>query len=266
MSQATRPVDLAGTQLLKCAFAYWFRRFGSWQKAMALPLVLLMASYLGFHQLTGVEQASWLMRIARSIAEAGILTLFAVAWHRHLVMGEEPRLLSLPGVHHLRFFLWLALIQIVGMLLWEMAPDLRRSHFDYQGLPWPFVIAAQIAVLVVILYLVGKVSVLFPALAVREPLSLSQAWRMTWDQGMAIFNANFLLIIAMLLIVLGLGLLATQSARLLLPLLLQAGESAPLVPLQILLELFVALYLAIVTIIACTLAVGIATRAYVALR
>lgn len=203
MSQQAPVPRLRASQLAGRAFAAWLGGLLDWLTAILLPLVILYFVYFGiWHLLTtqsleelGQQTQSGSLRdTASMVVNMIVLTLFGVAWHRRILLGEKPRLLPAVGSQHVRYLLWLLILGILLFLISALITALAAGSMAGGGM------ALQAGIVAVIgfagmLYLLGRISPLFSALAIGERLGLAGAWRMTQGQGMAIFFGYLLVIL-----------------------------------------------------------------------
>ncbi|MEO1192754.1 MAG: hypothetical protein AAFY02_13410 [Pseudomonadota bacterium] len=273
MSYSTPGVKLRGTQMAGEAYGSWTRNLAAWATAVALPFAILMAVTYGIWQILiseGVEAyaqqeqaGSGLRDAASTLVQIIIYTLFAVAWHRFLVLQEKPKVIPTIGSQHVRFILWTLgltlLMAIPAAVVFGLVAMLSGAAQS------PLASLLILPAIGLVIYLVARVSVLFPAVACQEPLGLVAAWRMTRGNGLAIVLAVVLasipiILIAMLLSVLLFGNLA------------QVAQSGTVVSEEQLTEAFLSIYWmgslvgAVISFIGSTVAVGIASSAYRQLR
>ncbi len=203
MSQQTPVPRLRPAQLAGVAFSAWFGGLADWLKAVALPLALLYLVYYGiWHYLTSQspeelrqsDEGGNFRQTALLIVNMIVLTLFAVAWHRRILLGETPRFLPLVSGQHVRYLLWLL---ILGVLLFLFSAALTAFVAGTMLSGGGGLQAGVVSVLgfASILYLLGRISPLFAGLAVDERIGLAAAWRLTRGQGMALFFGYLLILL-----------------------------------------------------------------------
>ncbi len=259
-----RPPYRALTALALAAAAYrqWFGDFRSWLTAAALPVLLLLLIDFALLQ-TLAEQApnemgfgGGLTGFLSNIVNAIIYTLFAVSWHRRILLGEPPRAVPAVGAYHVRFLFWVILLFFLSGFVFVTAFSLVQLLSGGNSL---FLIPGLIVGLALSLYFSARVSVIYPATALGGRMGLTQAWAMTRGQAWAIFWGFVLgllpaiLLLLVLLLAFGLSLGGPPPPA--------AGEAAN----------FDAVYLTmsalsvIVALFIITLSVGIASNVFKAL-
>ena len=176
----------------------WIHRQHFWP-LLALPVALTTLLYLGDY---------WFLRdmprslgILLQIPNFLIFSFFAVACHRSILIGEYSiSRFGIPGWPHreFRFFLWLIFIYAIGYMFWFVANEvvvrfidfietflgeelnelsIRLSGFKTSLLPW------MLLGLIPFGYLIGRLSLLLPAIAVDVKASLRSAWSQSKGNG-----------------------------------------------------------------------------------
>ncbi len=115
------------------------------------------------------------MSLIRLLALAP-LTLFAVNWHRLVLLGSE----SVPGSFGLRwesretrFLVQGALLSLgIGFVL--LTPGMAALHLLQQP-PMTYAVMAALALAFILLWL--RLGLIFPAIAVDHPYRMAQSWR-----------------------------------------------------------------------------------------
>ncbi len=202
MPQGSPSLGVRSTQLAGAAFAAWFRNPVDWMKALALPLAILFLVYYGIWQalvsvpweeMSKVDDGSSLRDTATMVVQMIVLTLFAVSWHRLIILEEKPRLLPAVGGHHVRYLLWLLIFGLVFFLAATMVTALAAGSLASGSMSLQAGIMGVVG-FCLLLYLLARFSPFFAALAVGERVGPASAWRMTRGQGMALFFA-FLMVL-----------------------------------------------------------------------
>lgn len=128
--------------------------------------------------------------------------IFAVAWHRALLVNEAPSLIPRLGNRQLRFWLMGLLIALV-MTGVAFVPTLLFG-FLAAGAGQGAVALFVLPVLLLCAYLLARFSFVFPAAAVDERFGLGASWRTTADNAWRLIGAYLLAILPMMVAVLGL--------------------------------------------------------------
>jgi len=200
------PQRLSAGTLFSSAYGQWFGNVGAWLTAVALPLVISLAIYYGYWEIFSAQSLNELSQqnagqgfrdFLANIVQIIAFTLFAVSWHRLLVLGEAPKLLPPIGGDHVRFLLWSIgvglIIGLPAVLLIALAASLGAQSAAVG------VVVGFAAVLVAV-YVGCRLCVLFPSIAVGRSLGLIGAWRMTAGHGSAIFFASILVSLPFLVV------------------------------------------------------------------
>ena len=207
-------------------------------KAACAPFVISIALILVFALLFpepfepgAPEQApaSGLTDILSALLGLIPYVIFAVAWHRLVLLGDRPKWLPFWRRRHWRFlgyslilfvlaYLLLIVLGMVGtMVLWALGGG--PSGEEMSG-PMAFVSAAAALLLgLAVAWTVLRLSFVFPATAAEEGYGLGDSWRQTRGQGLRIIAIAVLIMLpvyAALILLTGLvgfaiGLLATVS-------------------------------------------------------
>ena len=204
--QPVRELPIAET--ISAAYKSVFENFGVWLRIMLGPAILsvpiavlgqmLMAEEIakladmgleGPEATTAFMSAAWPQLILANLVSFVPYVLFAVAWHRFLLLGEKPRSpLSVlwPAPRHLRFYLYIlllvlvigvaaALVGIVGALIAALLSGAAGAN----ALQAPLFLL----LFMVTLYVMARLQFTFPALAVDEHYGFGDSWRNTRGQG-----------------------------------------------------------------------------------
>jgi hypothetical protein len=167
---------------------------------LALPVALTTLLYLGdFWFLSDTPRSlGMLLQIPNFL----IFSFFAVACHRSILIGEHSiSRFGIPRWPHreFRFFFWLIFIYIIGGMVWlfaseaverfvgfigtvfgEELKELRVSLSGFKSIvlfPW------TLLGLIPCGYLIGRLSLLLPAIAVDDQASLRSAWSQSKRNG-----------------------------------------------------------------------------------
>ncbi len=265
---------MRSSQLAGAAFAAWFGNLSDWLKAVALPLAILFLVYFGIWQallslpveeLGREDQGAGFRQTATYVVQMIVFTLFAVAWHRRIILEEGARLLPAVGGNHVRYLLWLL---IVGMIFFIGAAAITGLAAGTLSGGSMNLQAGIMAVLgfSLLLYAVGRFSPFFAALAVGERIGPGTAWRRTAGQGWALFFAFLLVLLPVFFIAIFLASMVASN--------IQSGQMEPgkVLTYEEFREVFLGAYWvtsiisAGVSFAAGTLIVGVASAAYKELR
>jgi hypothetical protein len=154
------------------------------------------------HWATRNEQtmSPWLGSILTAlplIVELPFLASIAVAWHR-LVLRQER--VSASAYLKLDTVVWLYALCSLGFLALTTGPALSALEIQQsvaldlhtQRLQLSILLASLLLTVVAGLLVVPRLSLVLPAVAVREPLSLRQAWRITRGNAVRLAQATCL--------------------------------------------------------------------------
>ena len=176
----------------------WNRRQHVW-RLLALPVALTNLLSLGEYWL--LKDAPRPIGILMHIPHLLIFSFFAVACHRSILIGEHSvSRFGIPGWPHreFRFFGWLIFIYTIGIMFWFVASEVVMRFIDFlqpflgEGLKelsirllglnislFPWALLGQIF----LGYLIGRLSLLLPAIAVDSQASLRSAWLQSKGNG-----------------------------------------------------------------------------------
>jgi hypothetical protein len=184
--------DLPIGETVATAYRTVFGRFKNLTRAALIPFllsVLIMALSLA------VEQGSLLFE-ALGLLTLVPYTLFAVPWHRAVLLDAPPPVIPSWEKRHWRFLGYLLIVTAVsyGMsFLYRpilASVQLAPSGPEAAALDPRAAFAALIG-LVLVMYLFLRISFVFPAVAVDEFYGLALAWRHSKGQGLRLFGAMF---------------------------------------------------------------------------
>ena len=177
----------------------WIRRQHFWP-LLALPVTLTTLLYLGDYWFLSDRPRS--VGILLQMPNFLIFSFFAVACHRSILIGEHSvSRFGIPGWPHreFRFFFWLIVIYITGGMFWLftnevvdrfvgfigtfLGEELKELRLRLSGsksivyFPW------LLLELIPCGYLIGRLSLLLPAIAVDNQASLRSAWSQSKGNG-----------------------------------------------------------------------------------
>lgn len=176
----------------------WNRRQHIW-RLLPLPVALTTVLFLGEYWL--LRDAPRSVGILMHIPHLLIFSFFAVACHRSILIGEHSvSRFGIPGWPHreFRFFGWLIFIYTIGIMSWFVVTEVVIRFIDFiepflgEGLKelsirllglnislFPWALLGQI----LLGYLIGRFSLLLPAIAVDSQASLRSAWLQSKGNG-----------------------------------------------------------------------------------
>jgi len=167
---------------------------GAWFAALLLPLVIELAVQLGFFSLYGPEltmaqyapQRADPLLFVRFVGMTLCLliayVLFAVSWHRFMLLGQGERPRLLPGVlgRHMRFAgMSFAVSLLVGLAV--AVPIALLTLLQVQSAIALLLVGAMAMALFV------RWQLIFPAIALDRRLTLGQAWQHSRGQALKLF-------------------------------------------------------------------------------
>ena len=164
----------------------WQRR-SAFVAALAVPLALLaglsLAWYFSAELLRGVE--GWWLFFVHCGLFAVFFTLFAVTCHRLVLLqpGWRGRMPVPPwSRREARFFFWVVTLWIVYLVVWWLGLLVAGNISPRDSLQaWFDVI--EFAASLPALYVVARLSLVFPATAIDQPAGLKWAWRTSRGNG-----------------------------------------------------------------------------------
>jgi len=160
---------------------------------LALPVALTTLLYLGdFWFLSDTPRSlAMLLQIPNFL----IFSFFAVACHRSILIGEHSVsrycIPSWPR-REFRFFFWLIVIYIIGGMFWLFASEvverfvgeeLKELRVSLSGSKSMILFPWTLLGLMPCGYLIGRLSLLLPAIAVDDQASLRSAWSQSKGNG-----------------------------------------------------------------------------------
>lgn len=204
--QPVRELPIAET--ISAAYKSVFENFGVWLRIMLAPAILSVPiAYFG-QMLVAEEQArlaeldlegpeattafmsaAWPELLLANLVSFVPYVLFAVAWHRFLLLGEKPAsALSVlwPAARHLRFYLYtLLLVLVIGVAAALVGTVGALIAALLSGAAGANALQAPLFLLLfmVTLYVTARLQFTFPALAVDEHYGFGDSWRNTRGQG-----------------------------------------------------------------------------------
>ncbi len=204
--QPVRELPIAET--ISAAYKSVFENFAVWLRIMLGPAILSVPiAYFG-QMLVAEEQAkltemglegpelttafmsaAWAELLLANLVSFVPYVLFAVAWHRFLLLGEKPAsplTVLFPVARHFRFYLYtLLLVLVIGVAAALVGTVGALIAALLSGAAGSNVLQAPLFLLLfmVTLYVTARLQFTFPALAVDENYGFGDSWRNTRGQG-----------------------------------------------------------------------------------
>ena len=204
--QPVRELPIAET--ISEAYKSVFENFGMWLRIMLGPAILsvpiavfgqmMIADEQAMLEEQGLEgpeattammSAAWPELLLANLISFVPYVLFAVAWHRFLLLGEKPgsALAPLfPSLRHVRFYLYtLLLVLVIGVAAALVGTVGALVAALLSGAAGANVLQAPLFLLLFMLtlYVTARLQFTFPALAVDEHYGFGDSWRNTRGQG-----------------------------------------------------------------------------------
>jgi len=164
----------------------WQRR-ADFVRALAVPLALLAGFYLAWYLLDEPARqiTGWTAVFLCWLAFAILFALFAVTVHRLVLLDSRPlRGIPLPAwsMREARFVLFILLIWAIYLAVWWVVlliagNLLPRGWFESSLQP------VEIAARLPALYIIARLSLVFPATAIDRNAGLKWAWRASRGNG-----------------------------------------------------------------------------------
>jgi hypothetical protein len=190
--------DLQVGDTVKAAYASVFGRFATLIRAALVPLVISFLLY-------GLQLAARGSPALVVLADLLLLlpyTLFAVTWHRVVLLGPAAMPAQMTPVWQRRHWRFLGYTLIVTAISYGFS-------LLYGPLIVPLITGSSaislwqalllMFMLLLATYVILRLSFVFPAVAVDEGYGFAEAWRHTKDQGLRLMAAMFLTLIPAML-------------------------------------------------------------------
>jgi hypothetical protein len=157
------------------------RREFAW--ALAVPLALLAGLSLARYFAREVLQAAgWALFVVYCGVFAAFFTLFAVTCHRLVLLA--PRMPAARwSWRESRFLFWVVTLWLIYLVVWWLGLLVAANTWWRGGdvVGWTKVI--EFVASIPALYLIARLSLVFPATAIDRPAGLRWAWRMSRGNG-----------------------------------------------------------------------------------
>jgi len=213
--------ELRATELAGQAHGYIWRNKGDWVWAALLPGIVLVLLQIGIAMLPAEQRlnpgsGSYGARdLAAAIAETIAISVFAVAWHRFILLKELPTALPAIGGYHVKFAVMSVFLTFIaaapGFILFMLIAIVSGGRLN-QGSG----ILIVILVAVVVAYIFLRFCLVFPIVAIQGKKPLADSFELTSKRVFKLFWAFALgmlpVVIAGLVIGLAVGALLVSSS------------------------------------------------------
>ena len=163
-----------------------------------LPFIIIaVGSYVAIANMVGYATFSATITIPVQILSWLAYAVFAVCWHRFVILGEQrigaAGLLTWRNVIFFGYFAVLVALPVVAMT--------RSNQYiifaTQQNSPTMWVLIAYVLsfVAVIVYFILFRFYLLFPATAIDRPLKLGEAWRRMRGNTWRLIGATFLVAI-----------------------------------------------------------------------
>ena len=182
--------DLPIGASISAAYRSVFGRLGYLLRAALVPFLLSLVIMV----LSRAAGESPVLIHVLGLLTLGPYTIFAVAWHRAVLLDAPPPVIPVWEKRHWRFLGYLLIITAVSYgasFIYQPVVAsvlLTPEGLEAPTLDTPAVLVALIS-LVLVMYLFLRISFVFPAVAVDERYGLALAWRHSKGQGLRLFGA-----------------------------------------------------------------------------
>lgn len=192
------------------AYAWVFSHLGLVLTATAFPFALS----IGIVILSFLVGDSVVLRMVLVVLGFVPYTIFGVAWHRATLLGPTvgaPPLIPSWRPRHWRFFQYMFAVMLIGYAV--AMPFVITVSFgtgaDGRSILSPVeaavLIAGSVALMIVLPYIMMRLSFVFPAVSVDETYGIGHAWVHSRGQGFRLLTVVFLTLLPMLLLFWPLG-------------------------------------------------------------
>lgn len=178
-------------RILREAFGFTGRELRSWATIALIPVLLNVVVILGYHFLFAGRGAGWLPDLLRNILTMVIDVPFLTAWHRMTLLGPQRARGVIAYAYRgaetrfLGFLMLIYLFFLVGMILGPaLLVPLAAGRGEGAMLP---LVLGLFAILIALSVAALRWSMVFPAAAVGERISLAGSWQMTRGNGLRLY-------------------------------------------------------------------------------
>jgi hypothetical protein len=192
-------------------FTIGFFALGAFMVNVMLPLMHDIADR-DSGALAGEERYLPAMFIAVLVAEFLLLAIFAVGWHRFVLLGPARAGGGLGigfGPRELRFFgkMWLCLLGLIVMSFVFAQVELVLARV-LSANPYGFLLVASVGYLLLAAFVLARVAPAFAALSIDQPASFPAAWKATSGNGLQLLAIYLFIFVGWFLVTLAFGSLA----------------------------------------------------------
>ncbi len=203
-SQPVRELPIAET--ISEAYRTVFENFGAWFKimlgpaALAVPIAVLSKALLAPEEakfagqnmsdpevFAALIQSAWPELLLSYLLSLIYYVLFAVAWHRYLLLQESPASALAafkPSARHLRFYFYTIYLILIASGLLAVLLFIGGSILGLLGDgAGALRLLFSLLALVFLFYAVARLQFAFAAVAVDEQYGFLDSWRNTRGQG-----------------------------------------------------------------------------------
>jgi hypothetical protein len=172
-------------KILLGAFVLPWHYRGAFLKALIIPLLFLVT----FEQLmSSIKQHAAFGYWMHFLLQMAVITIFSVTCHRLVLISPQvPSSASVLrfGRREMRFLYWIFAFAVVFIIMCLLLIVLASStaRFSSSELGGLETSTAFFLAAIPILYVLARLSVIFPAIATDTELSLKSAWKLTANNG-----------------------------------------------------------------------------------
>ncbi len=188
------------------AYSLVFARLGLLVKAAAIPyLISTVLAVLSF-----MAQSNWALTMLVVIMGFVPYTIFGVSWHRLTLLGPSagaPSVTPAWNRRHSRFLGYALVVTLIGyglMLVIVLSGALLAVPLDASA-ELILALAVIFGGSIVFVYMIMRLSFVFPAVAVDETYRLAHAWTHTRGQGFRLIGLMIITAVPMIAVSWALG-------------------------------------------------------------
>ncbi len=181
------------------AYSLVFARLGPLVKAAAFPY--LMSTVLAVLSLTA--PSNWALTMLVAIMGFVPYTIFGVSWHRLTLLGPSagaPSVMPAWKRRHSRFLGYALAVTLIGygLVLVIVLHGVLLGMTLGESAESILVLAVTLGGSIVFVYMISRLSFVFPAVAVDEAYRLAHAWTHTRGQGFRLIGLMILTALPMI--------------------------------------------------------------------
>ncbi len=188
------------------AYSLVFARLGLLVEAAAIPyLISTVLAVLSF-----MAQSNWALAMLVVILGFVPYTIFGVSWHRLTLLGPSagaPSVMPAWKRRHSRFLGYALAVTLIGyslMLVIVLSGALLAVPLGASA-EWFLALAVIFGGSIVFVYMIMRLSFVFPAVAVDETYRLAHAWTHTRGQGFRLIGLMIITAVPMIAVSWALG-------------------------------------------------------------